>query len=220
MAKTIYVYNKAFCLLFYMLFISCSILQSQNSDFVSWTSAGIEYKINTAFTTFGGLELRTKENLGEIERLELDIGAKYALFPFLTFGTGYEMYYRNIPKENWGLFHCYYFDTTFSFHLQRIKFILRERFQYTIVEAGNELRIRSRIKLAYDILMSELEPYVSVEMYNGLNNGEHFDIKRMRYRGGIVLPLSNRWKIDIFYCQQRESKKQENVIGIECLYIF
>ncbi len=34
-----------------------------------------------------------------------------------------------------------------------------------------------------------------VEMYNGLNRGERFDVQRMRYRGGVVLPLfSDCWE--------------------------
>lgn len=220
MAKTFFVYNKIFRSLFYMLFVSCSILQAQNRDFVSWTGIGIERKINAAFIASGGLEWRTKDNLGKTDRLELDAGVKYALLPFLKLGTGYEMYYRNIRKGDWDFFHCYYFDTAFSFRLQRIKFALRERFQHTFIEDENELRMRSRIKLAYDISKSGLELYVSVEMYNGLNNGEHFDVRRLRYRGGIILPLSDRWEMDAFYCRQWESEEQRNVMGIECLYIF
>ena len=97
---------------------------------------------------------------------------------------------------------------------------LRERFQYTFDGHRDEFRLRSRAKFAYDIPKCKLEPYASAEMYNGLNKTEHFGVKRMRYRGGITLPLSERWEVDIFYCRQWEKDKRKDIVGVECVYSF
>ena len=97
---------------------------------------------------------------------------------------------------------------------------LRERFQPTFDGHRDEFRLRSRAKFAYDIPKCKLEPYASAEMYNGLNKTEHFGVKRMRYRGGITLPLSERWEADIFYCRQWEKDKRKDIVGVECVYSF
>ena len=101
-----------------------------------------------------------------------------------------------------------------------MKLSLRERFQHTFDGHTDELRLRSRAKVAYDIPKCKVEPYASAEMYNGLNRTEHFGVKRMRYRGGITLPLSERWEADIFYCRQWEKDKRKDIVGVECVYSF
>jgi hypothetical protein len=54
-----------------------------------------------------------------------------------------------------------------------------------------------------------------------LNRGERFDVQRMRYRGGVVLPLfSDCWEADVFYCRQWESKARKNIVGVACTYSF
>ena len=73
---------------------------------------------------------------------------------------------------------------------------------------------------AHGIPKCKLEPYASAEIYNGLNKTEHFGVKRMRYRGGITLPLSERWEADIFYCRQLEKDKRKDIVGVECVYSF
>ena len=98
---------------------------------------------------------------------------------------------------------------------------LREKFQHTLDgDEENELRLRTRLKLAYDVPRSGLEPYVSVEMYNGLARGEHFDVTRMRYRGGLEFPVIGRWEGELFYIYQDEPDKSKHVLGVGCVYKF
>ena len=117
---------------------------------------------------------------------------------FLKIAAGYEVHYRNRGEAGWKFRHRYHFDGTLSTRVHRLKVSLRERFQHTFDSNNDELRWRSRVKLAYDIPKCKIEPYASVEMYNGLNRGEKFDVQRMRYRGGVVLPLSSDWEADVF----------------------
>ncbi len=96
--------------------VSSFSLRAQEKDFATWANAGFEYKLKPAFTVSGGLEWRTKDDLGK--------------------------------------------------------------------------------------------------------KTEHFGVKRMRYRGGITLPLSERWEADIFYCRQWEKDKRKDIVGVECVYSF
>lgn len=162
-----------------------------------------------------------KDDLGKTDRWGLDVGGAYSVLPFLKVAAGYEIHYRNRGEASWKFRHRYHFDGTLSTRVQRLKVSLRERFQHTFDSSGDEFRWRSRVKLAYDIPKCKIEPYASVEMYNGLNRGERFDVQRMRYRGGVVLPLfSDCWEADVFYCRQWESKARKNIVGVACTYSF
>ena len=200
--------------------VSSFSLRAQEKDFATWANAGFEYKLKPAFTVSGGLEWRTKADLGKTARWGLKVGGSYKLLPFLKLGAGYETHYRNRGADGWKFRHRYRLEGTLSARVQRVKLSLRERFQYTFDGHRDEFRLRSRAKFAYDIPKCKLEPYASAEMYNGLNKTEHFGVKRMRYRGGITLPLSERWEVDIFYCRQWEKDKRKDIVGVECVYSF
>lgn len=137
-------------------------------------------------------------------------------------GAGYDVHFRNKGEDGWNFRHRYYADGTLSVKWMRIKFALRERFQQTWDKKDEiELRFRSRLKLSYDIRHNKVEPYISVEMYNGLGRGEDFDVMRMLYRGGLTIPLfSDHWEADIYYCRQWEADTRKNIFGIDCVYKF
>ena len=196
--------TKALVLLISLLGVSSFSLRAQEKDFATWANVGFEYKLKPAFTVSGGLEWRTKDDLGKTDRWGLDVGGAYSVLPFLKVAAGYEIHYRNRGEAGWKFRHRYHFDVTLSTRVQRLKVSLRERFQHTFDSSGDEFRWRSRVKLAYDIPKCKIEPYASVEMYNGLNRGERFDVQRMRYRGGVVLPLfSDCWEIGRASCRER-----------------
>lgn len=203
-----------------LLIMSHCSLNAQETDFATWADVGFIYKVKPQFDLSGGLEWRTKNNLGTTDRWGLEIGGSYKPLSFLKLGAGYEVHYRNRGEDGWKFRHGYRVDGTLSAAVCRLKFSLRERFQHTFDTKNNELHLRSRAKLAYDIPKCKLEPYVSVEMYNTLNHGNHFDVQRMRYRGGITLPFFDCWEADVFYCRQWERNKQKNIVGVECSYHF
>ena len=47
--------------------VSSFSLRAQEKDFATWANAGFEYKLKPAFTVSGGLEWRTKDDLGSLE---------------------------------------------------------------------------------------------------------------------------------------------------------
>lgn len=193
---------------------------TQEADYTTWAKMKVEYKVRKRLDVSTGLEWRTKNNLSMTDRWGLDVEAKYYLLPCLKIGTGYEIHYRNRGEEGWKFRHRYHMDGTVSGQWLRWKFSLRERFQHTFNSEEKEFRLRSRLKMAYDIARCKLEPYVSVEMYNGLGKSEHFDIKRMRYRGGVSFPLAESWEAEAFYCRQWEADARKNIFGVECIYKF
>lgn len=220
MGKNLFVHIKVFVLSVFLLFVSSFLLHAQKKDFTTWTNLGLEYKLRSAFAVSAALEWRTKDDFGKTDRWGLQVGGSYKPLSFLKLGAGYETHYRNRGTDGWKFRHRYHVDGTLSARVQRVKLSLRERFQHTFDGYEDEFRMRSCAKVAYDIPKCKLEPYASVEMYNGLNRTEHFGVKRMRYRGGITLPLSERWEADLFYCRQWEQDKRKNIVGVECAYSF
>lgn len=197
-------------------------LNGQEHDFCSWMKLELKHALKPAWTLSGHVEWRTKEDWGTTDRLGLGMHADYEWLPFLEVGAGYEAHYRNRGAEGWKFRHRYRLQGVLSARLRRLKVSLRERFQHTFgpTAGDREFRLRSRLKLAYDLARCKAEPYVSVEMYNGLGRGEHFGITRMRYRSGVSVPLGESWEAEVFYCRQAEHEKGKHVLGLECVYTF
>ena len=175
-------------------------LWAQRPDFTTWLNLGAEYELlHSGFTLESGLEWRTEDRFRQTDRVGWNVDGGYKLLSWLKVGMGYELHLRNLDEEEWGFRHRYKLQATLSTRVwSRLKVSLREKFQHTLDgDEENELRLRTRLKLAYDVPRSGLEPYVSVEMYNGLARGEHFDVTRMRYRGGLERSTSWEWGASI-----------------------
>ena len=56
--------------------VSSSSLRAQEKDFATWANAGFEYKLKPAFTVSGGLEWRTKDDLGKDRPVGAEGGGK------------------------------------------------------------------------------------------------------------------------------------------------
>ena len=205
---------------FLLLQVPTIRIAAQDVDNTTWAKLGVKYEVLPKLTLSSNLEWRTEDDLSMTDRWGLDVGGSYKMLSFLKIGAGYEVHYRNLEEAGWKFRHRYHVDGTLSHRIQRVKLSLRERFQHTFNAEEKEFRLRSRLKVAYDIARCRLEPYVSVEMYNGLGRGEHFDVARMRYRTGLSFPLAERWEAEAFYCRQWERDGSKNIFGVECIYRF
>lgn len=196
-------------------------LSAQSADNTTWLRMGVQYEATPLLQLSGGLEWRTRNDVRMTDRMGLDVAAGYELLSFLKLGAGYEVHCRNREAEGWKFRHRYHADVTLSSRWMRMKISLRGRFQHTWDKYGRELRLRSRLKLAWDMADSGWEPYASVEMYNGLARGERFGVARMRYRAGLAVPLEGEcWEADVFYCRQWEADGCKNIFGVDCVYKF
>lgn len=193
-------------------------LFAQNTDLTTWTKIGVTYELNPKWAVLSNMEWRTKDHLHKSDRLGLDVGCTYEALPFMKIGGGYELHYRDRDEEGWRFRHRYHFDGTFSTKLSKVKFSLRERYQHTFGQNTKEFRLRSRLNIDYEVYKQRIIPYVSVEMYNGLGRKEHFDITRMRYRGGLSISLSNNCNTELFYIFQTETNTKKHIVGLTWVY--
>ena len=139
-------------------------LWAQRPDFTTWLNLGAEYELrHSGFTLESGLEWRTEDRFRQTDRVGWNVDGSYKLLPWLKVGMGYELHLRNLDEEEWGFRHRYKLQTTLSTRVwSRLKVSLREKFQHTLDgDEENELRLRTRLKLAYDVPRSGLEPWSS-----------------------------------------------------------
>ena len=85
--------------------VSSFSLRAQEKDFATWANAGFEYKLKPAFTVSGGLEWRTKDDLGKTDRWGLKVGGSYKLLPFLKLGAGYTFCFEAFHGDEFVGFH-------------------------------------------------------------------------------------------------------------------
>lgn len=192
--------------------------KAQDSDFSLWSKLAAEHKVTKNLTLGGGMEFRTKKQFKEIDRWAAVINGSYRLLPALKLDAGYELHYRYRNAKGWKTRQRYFFGATGETRWSRMKFSLRERFQYTWDKEKTDLHLRSQVKVAYPLRKGKVSPYAAIELYNKLNDG--FDLSRTRYQGGVNWQPSSRWKLDTYYLYQSESDKKKHIWGVEFTYSF
>ena len=193
--------------LFVLLFGMSFPAWAQSDDFNTWTKFKVNHKIDSRFSVSGDLELRMKDDVSRLDRWGLTVGGSYRPCSFLNLGVGYETHLRNLGDSDWKLRHRYHISATANFRYQWLKVSLRERFQQTFDRGDSETRLRSRLKLSYEI-------------YQSLDDTSFWRADRMRYRPGVEIALAKRWSLDAFYCYQYASSQGRHIAGIEVGYSF
>ncbi len=117
-----------------------------NNDFGMKYSAEASKKINKHWSVDAGVGFRTRNNAKTADQWDLSVGAGYKITHWLKADAGYQFIYDNNEdkyKYNsagdvtkwrpsfWGPRHRTYASLTASVKAGRVKFSLRERWQYT-----------------------------------------------------------------------------------------
>lgn len=142
----------------------------------------------------------------------------------------------NLKHAYWRCRNRWNFDLTGKLPVGRFTFSLRERFQLTrsisttsredkyrmesgsdepqyrrsdvdLHPATNTVRLRSRLKVDYDIRHCPLTPYAYVEVHNNLR--AHFHNVKTRLGIGTEVKISKRHRIDVGYVYQDSSDSDE-----------
>lgn len=198
-----------------LFFLPC---QAQDSDFSIWSKVGAKHKVTKDFALGGNIEFRTKEQLKEIDRWAAVINGSYRLLPALKLDGGYELHYRYRNEKGWKIRQRYNVGVTGEVRHSWLKLSLRERYQHTWDQEKTEFHLRSLLKMAYAPRKGNISPYVSLELYNKLNDG--FDLSRTRYQAGAEWEVSSQWEMELYYLYQSESDRKKHILGIECTYSF
>jgi len=223
-------------------------VKAQSDDFGIWTEANVEKKINTQLSLEGGLEMRTRDNVGEIDRWSAGVGASYKFNEWLKASAGYSFLYDNNEKWNtkltkvaryWGERHRLHADLTASYKVGNLSISLRERWQYTyrpektvererISDGAIEDKTysgkanhkwRNRLQLKYR-LNKMWRPYVNGETYVGKGG---FD--KLRLAAGTDIRLAKGHWLDVKYMFQKaydddDDEGNRHILGIGYTFKF
>ena len=100
-----------------------------------WTTIGTEKNVNDSWSLGVNTEIRTKNNVGSVDRWQLGVSGTYKVSKVMKLGGGYEFHLKNrtvddvtemVPR------HRLMFDITPGGKVSNwLKLSLRERYQYT-----------------------------------------------------------------------------------------
>lgn len=185
----------------------CCIPASAQDDFGSILSIDVTKKIVKGVYISFEEEFRTRSDFGKIDRFSHALELSYKPVKYLKVGGAYNLINFNHEKKGWEIRHRYYFYATGSVSVGRFGFSLRERFQSTkrqgveetAKRANPKLYLRSRLKVDYDIPKSKFEPFVSVELFNTLNDPQENKMDRWRGIAGTSFKLNKKNTFQVYY---------------------
>lgn len=180
-------------------------IYAAGDDFGGSIDVGISKKLKK-FTLSLDEEVRFQSNFTKFDRSSTTFEVSYKPIKYVKLGGAYDFMYSQYQtkKGNWKqeIRHRYYFFVTGNIDAGRFNFSLRERFQSTHRQSKDyqnpKMYLRSRLQVAYDIRKSPFEPYISAEMFNGLNKGDS-GINRWRFQAGCSYSINKHHVLDLSY---------------------
>ena len=197
-------------IIFFLLLFSFSSFAQEN-DFQLWNSVIIKKKINKKHSLDLKYGLRFRENASLVAKDFIDIRTRYKLHKKWSVALGYRNInewskYSELEKKN-----RFYFDSYYSKKIKRYYFDLRSRFLLQGKISYNEI-IRQRIRLAYNLRKTKLEPSLSLEFFSSFDNF----INKLRYSLFLSYPINKKMDFNLGYKIQQEF----NVANPVTLFIF
>ena len=226
--------------------------KAQSDDFGVWYEVGAEKKLSMKWNVAAEAEFRTRDNSKETDRWSVGINAEYKLLKGLKASAGYTLLYDNHAEEldlksdgltpnkwtptYWSPRHRLNLTLSGSVDWQRLRFSLRERWQYTYrpvaegkrydidenswmdVKSKTKNVLRSRLQIDYDIPNWKFDPYVSVEMFNASGG-----IEKMRYTLGVDYKWRKQHVFGLSYKYQNvkdDEDSNRHILGISYKYKF
>lgn len=193
--------------------LSASHLMAQTDEFATWTRVKADFGLSGGWSLVGYAEYRSMDDLKQSDRWGFSVMVDYNPTSWLRMESGYEFHYRQ-KSGNWTIRHRYKWSAQGNIVRGNWKFSLRERFQRTTSGGTAENDLRSRLRSSY-VLKQWMNPYFSIELFQPLGGDAFFTVKRLRYRPGIIWKFSERYSLDMFYCRQYETKRCQNIFGME-----
>ncbi len=199
-------------------------------DLEVWTAAKIEYKLNKKLDFGFEEQIRLKDDASNIDQYFSEITAGYKLNKKISLGLGLRYIKKN---DNEGKIQGYENhlrwngDLSYKHKVERFGLKYRLRYQskneLNVSEAqGDTLKktIRLKVGSTYNIKDWKLDPKVSAEIFNVLNNNEGFS--KVRFTIGTEYKTKNWGDVGAFYRMEKELKenypKTTNIIGIQYQY--
>lgn len=215
-----------------LIVIFSSIGNSQNSDLTSWTTIGLEYKLNEKWNFGIEEQLRLKENISKIDAYFTQLNAEYSFSKNFKLGGGIRYIKQNDNVGNiQGYENHLRFNIDAIYNHQITDFELKYRLRY---QNKNELgvtnsegdyanqHIRFKTSIGYNFKHWKLDPVFSAEIFNHFEKNKKNGYDKYRLTIGTAYKLKDLGKIKLFYRIEKELNenlpKTTNIIGLKYTY--
>ncbi|MDA8956016.1 DUF2490 domain-containing protein [Flavobacteriales bacterium] len=183
--------KSSLILIFFPLF-----LFGQESDFMLWSKASVNYSINKKANISFTQGLRLRENAS----LKDELYSNFSISRKWNKRWSVAMDYRLIEEYdvffNSELQHRFSLDFSWRKKIDRLTIKSRSRFQY-----GSSLVFRERISAHYNLRKTPLEPSFLLESFYDFST-----VTKLRATIGATYPLAKSTDIDLYYRLQNDFK--------------
>lgn len=183
--------KSSLILIFFPLF-----LFGQESDFMLWSKASVNYSINKKADISFAQGLRLRENAS----LKDELYSNFSISRKWNKRWRVAMDYRLIEEYdvffNSELQHRFSLDFSWRKKIDRLTIKSRSRFQY-----GSSLVFRERISAHYNLRKTPLEPSFLLESFYDFST-----VTKLRATIGATYPLAKSTDIDLYYRLQNDFK--------------
>lgn len=203
--------------------------ETEDTDVGLRLSAEISKRLNRNWSISLEEELRLNDNISRFDRLYSSVSVGYTINPYINTSIGYQhrlIQQKGKASTNYQGYldfrHRGILSVSFSYPVGQFEFSLRQRLNGTLrtdsvnpLEKSNpQIISRTRMQAEYSFWSIPLKPYVSVEMFNPLNNPAYISdvwLETMRYTGGFTYRLDARNRIELYYFYEDEMGKDVNI---------
>lgn len=214
-------------LIVFSTFISFAQEEDLN-DWESWNAVGLKYKLNKKWSFELEENLRLKENISEIDKYFTQLGANYKINKHFKVGAaaryisendntgkvqGYENYFR------------YHLEVLYDHKINDFSFEYRLRYQNKnelgVDDYANQ-HLRLKAAVTYNIPHWKLDPEISAEIFNHIENGDDDGFDRYRLTIGSTYDMKDYGKIKFYYRYKKQLNEEfpetKNIIGLKYTY--
>lgn len=185
-------------------------------DFRTRFSLSLNYKPIKEITLNWTEEARFKNNSSKFDRLYSGLGITYNAHKNFSMGAIYEFQVLQKSVDHFQFRHRVKFVVQPNVNFGRFNLSLREMPQMTYTDYV-DWTLRSRLKLNYSFMNKHLKPYVSVEMYNPLQNvNKNNWLSKMNYRAGLEWKIDSVNGLEFYYMFEHEVTKKvgNHIVGV------
>ncbi|WP_282148989.1 DUF2490 domain-containing protein [Algibacter lectus] len=206
--------------------------QSGDSDWGSWNTIGLEYKLDKKWTFSLEEQLRLKEDISVIDEYFTQLNADYELFKDFKLAGGLRYIRQNDNQGNiQGYENHFRFNIDASYKHEIDDFKLGYRLRY---QNKNELgvsseegdyanqNVRLKASVEYNINNWKLDPKFSAELFNHFEKEDDNGFSKYRLTFGTDYKIKNFGEIGVFYRFEKELNVDlpdvTNIIGLKYMY--
>ena len=207
-----------------LLIVTATAYAYDAGDFQIWNANVEEFKVNNNSKIALEQEFRWADNASEFYYHHYDAGFFYDLKKYLNVGAGYRHIYE-LKQSKFKIENEPYICLGLIWDSKGFKFEDRSRMEYRHFSYQTDLwRYRNKftVKAPWKFTKIEIQPYLSDEIFVGLNRNTQFN--QNRFYSGFGMNLTKNVKAEAYYMIQstKSSKiwKDVNVLGTKLKIAF